>query len=62
MTIARVRSRAAIAAIGAALMLLISACGEEASDEPQQGAAPTTQPSDSAGATPSQPAEGQPNQ
>jgi hypothetical protein len=61
MTFERVRSRAGIAALGAALMLLISACGEEPSDETQQGAAPTTQPSDSA-ATSSQPAEGQPKQ
>jgi hypothetical protein len=59
MTVEHVRSRAGIAVIGAALMLLISACGEEPSDETQQGAAPNTQPSDSAAAPSSPPAEGQ---
>jgi hypothetical protein len=45
----RARSGARLTLLGAALLLLVTACGEEATEPADQGAAPTTE----------QPAEGE---
>ena len=39
----RVRSSAKLALLGAALLLMVAACGEEKSEPANEGTAPTTQ-------------------
>lgn len=52
MTSERVTSGAEVALLGAGLLLLVSACGEQpAGEEANQGAAPASQEADTAAAT-----------
>ena len=43
MTSERVKSGARLAVLGAALLLLVSACEQQGTGETEQGAAPTTE-------------------